>query len=90
MPRALPLLVLAMYISYLLIVWIFPNLGTEYIPAHSDSPAVEAAPREFPMWASDLISVETLLRHRQWGGSRTASQSRLEGQGAGPHESAAR
>ena len=65
MLRALPLLVLAVYISYHLIVWIFPNLGTEYIPAHSDSPAVEAAPGEFPMWASDLISVQTLLRHRQ-------------------------
>lgn len=89
MLRALPLLELAVYISYHLIVWIFPNLGTEYIPAHSDSPAVEAAPGEFPMWASDLISVQTLLRHRQ-GGSRTTPQSRLEGQGAGPHQSAAR
>jgi hypothetical protein len=89
-PWVLSLIELAVYISYHLIVWIFPNLGTEYIPAHSDSPAVEAAPGEFPMWASDLISVQTLLRHRQGGGSRTTPQSRLEGQGAGPHESAAR
>ncbi|MCT1601235.1 hypothetical protein M3E18_10930 [Kocuria sp. p3-SID1433] len=90
MLRALPLLVLAVYISYLLIVWIFPDLGTEYIPAHSDSSAVGAAPGEFPMWASDLIFVQTLLRHPQGGGSCTTPQSRLEGQGAGPHESAAR
>lgn len=67
-PRVLSQIVLAVCISYLLIVRIFPNLGTEYIPAHFDSPAVEAAPGEFPTWASDLISVETLLRHRQWWG----------------------
>lgn len=66
-PWVLSLAVLAVYISYLLIVWIFPNLGTEYIPAHFESPAVEAAPGEFPMWASDLMSVESFLQHRQWG-----------------------
>lgn len=66
-PWLLSLAVLAVYISYLLIVWIFPNLGNEYIPANFDSPAVEAAPGEFPLWASDLMPVERFIQHRQWG-----------------------